>query len=122
MNFNPAALELSGCLTAYSYWFFETVTEERALRVMDEEATLPDSQFNQICSELSDILSGKKMIVEQSVSDENEELSSPELDELRDSFQTFQMHSPRRFYTAEHRRFTFGTESKSQAENTKSAP
>lgn len=59
-----------------AYRFFEMVTEEGALRIMDEEATLPDSQFNQICCELTDIFSGKKMITEQSVSDGNETVVS----------------------------------------------
>ncbi|KAL3986422.1 hypothetical protein ACH3XW_42690 [Acanthocheilonema viteae] len=110
-SFSPASLELSGCLTAYTYQFFETVTEEGALRIIDEEATLPDSRFNQICSELIQVLYGK-MLDEQSTTDEAEPLSSPELDELRDSFQTFEMHSPRRFSATNYQRFTFEDEVK----------
>ncbi|CAG9532476.1 unnamed protein product [Cercopithifilaria johnstoni] len=119
-SFSPASLELSGCLTAYTYQFFETITEERALRIIDEEATLPDSRFNQICSELIQVLSGEKL-VEQSTTEKDEsacfiaitrtvtldDLSSPEQDELRDSFQTFEMHSPKHFFAAGNQRFTF---------------
>lgn len=102
-NFNPAALELAGCLTAYTYRFFETATEEMTLRIIDEEATLPDSQFNQICNELTDVLAGR---VSQPVTfdtDDDGVLTSPELDELRDSFQTFELHSPRRFFANDKR-------------------
>lgn len=97
-NFNPASLELSGLLTAYTYRFFETVTEEVALRIFDEEATLPDSQFNQICTELIDVLAGRKPTTPNRQDSEEDDLTSPELDELRDSFQTFELHSPRRFF------------------------
>ncbi|VDN07047.1 unnamed protein product [Thelazia callipaeda] len=97
-SFSPASMELSGCLTAYTYRFFETVTEEGVLRIIDEEATLPVSQFDQICHELAEVLSGKHMFVEHSVTDERESLSSPELEELRDSFQTFDLQSPRHIY------------------------
>uniref|UniRef100_A0A183I787 GDP-D-glucose phosphorylase 1 n=1 Tax=Onchocerca flexuosa TaxID=387005 RepID=A0A183I787_9BILA len=70
-NFSPASLELSGCLTAYTYQFFETVTEEAALRIIGEEATLTNSRFNQICSELIQVLSGK-MLVEHSSAEKTE--------------------------------------------------
>lgn len=116
-SFSPASLELSGCLTAYTYQFFDTVTEEGVLRTIDEEATLPDSRFNQICSELKRLLSGK-MLVEQSTADKIEPLSSSELEELRDSFQTFEMHSPRRFFPADDQQFTF--EEKGKPTNTNS--
>lgn len=53
-----------------AYQFFETVTEEGALRIIDEEATLPVSRFNQICSELIQVLSGK--MVEHSTADKTE--------------------------------------------------
>ncbi|KAM3716205.1 GDP-D-glucose phosphorylase [Dirofilaria immitis] len=111
-NFSPASLELSGCLTAYTYQFFETVTEEGALRIMNEEATLNDSRFNQICSELVQVLSGETL-VEHNTADKAEPLSSSELDELRDSFQTFEMHSPRHFFPTGHQQFTFEEEGKS---------
>ncbi|EJW89046.1 hypothetical protein WUBG_00039 [Wuchereria bancrofti] len=114
-SFGPASLELSGCLTAYTYQFFDTVTEEGVLRTIDEEATLPDSRFNQICSELKQVLSGK-MLVEHSTANKIEPLSSPELEELRDSFQTFEMHSPRRFFPADDQQFTF--EEKGKPTNT----
>uniref|UniRef100_A0A915PMB5 GDP-D-glucose phosphorylase 1 n=1 Tax=Setaria digitata TaxID=48799 RepID=A0A915PMB5_9BILA len=111
-SFSPASLELSGCMTAYTYQFFETVTEEGVLRIIDEEATLSDSRFNQICSELIDVLSGK-VLVEHSFADKGEQqLSSPELDELHDSFQTFEVHSPRHFFPADCQQFTFEGESK----------
>ncbi|VDK75579.1 unnamed protein product [Litomosoides sigmodontis] len=112
-SFSPASLELSGCLTAYTYQFFEKVTEEGALRIIDEEATLPDSRFSQICSELIQVLSGN-LLVEESVAEKAEPagfivvtnaisldvvVPSPELDELRDSFQAFGMYSARRFFT-----------------------
>ncbi|OZC06476.1 hypothetical protein X798_06540 [Onchocerca flexuosa] len=124
-NFSPASLELSGCLTAYTYQFFETVTEEAALRIIGEEATLTNSRFNQICSELIQVLSGK-MLVEHSSAEKTEPagfidvimahilngLSSSEMDELRDSFQTFEMHSPRRLFSADNQQFTFEEEGK----------
>uniref|UniRef100_A0A1I7VAC9 GDP-D-glucose phosphorylase 1 n=1 Tax=Loa loa TaxID=7209 RepID=A0A1I7VAC9_LOALO len=132
-NFSPASLELSGCLTAYSkqgievkhfmlgthsdcfkhfaaYQFFETVTEEAALRIIDEHATLSDARFNQICSELIEVLSGK-MLVEHNTVDKTEPLSSPELDELHDSFQTFEMQSSRR-PSVNYQRFTFEEDGK----------
>ncbi|EJD74278.1 hypothetical protein LOAG_18387 [Loa loa] len=109
-NFSPASLELSGCLTAYTYQFFETVTEEAALRIIDEHATLSDARFNQICSELIEVLSGK-MLVEHNTVDKTEPLSSPELDELHDSFQTFEMQSSRR-PSVNYQRFTFEEDGK----------
>ncbi|VDM47597.1 unnamed protein product [Toxocara canis] len=104
VSFNPAALELAGCLTAYTYRFFETISEEIALRIIDEEATLPDSLFNQLCSQLKDVLSGKTPQKPNNYDSGDSDLTSPELDELRDSFQTFEMHSPRRFFINQKRR------------------
>uniref|UniRef100_A0A915AR03 GDP-D-glucose phosphorylase 1 n=1 Tax=Parascaris univalens TaxID=6257 RepID=A0A915AR03_PARUN len=98
LNFNPAAIELAGCLPAYTYRFFETITEEVALRIIDEEATLPDSLFNQLCTNLEDVLSGKTPPKPKHENSGDSDLTSPELDELRDSFQTFELHSPRRFF------------------------
>lgn len=54
-----------------AYQFFERVTEEGALRVIDEEATLPDSRFSQICSELIQVVSGN-LLVEESVAERAE--------------------------------------------------
>lgn len=104
-NFNPAALELSGCLTAYTLRFFETATEESALRVIDEEATLPDVQFDSLCNKIVDVLEGKSFRRPSLVPNDDGDLTSPELDELRDSFQTFELHSPRRFFRNESRGF-----------------
>uniref|UniRef100_A0A0M3IM34 GDP-D-glucose phosphorylase 1 n=1 Tax=Ascaris lumbricoides TaxID=6252 RepID=A0A0M3IM34_ASCLU len=98
LNFNPAAIELAGCLPAYTYRFFDTITEEVALRIIDEEATLPDSLFNQLCTDLEDVLSGKTPPKPKHENSGDSDLTSPELDELRDSFQTFELHSPRRFF------------------------
>lgn len=62
----------SACFKHFAaYQFFETVTEEGVLRVIDEEVTLPDSRFNQICSELIQFLSGK-MPVEQNTAENAE--------------------------------------------------
>ncbi|VDD92760.1 unnamed protein product [Enterobius vermicularis] len=95
-NFNPAALELCGCLTAYTFRFFETATEESALRVIDEEATLPDVQFEKICKKIIDVLQGKgfRRLSLQPDTDEDPSL----MEELRDTFQTFALHSPRRLF------------------------
>lgn len=47
------------------YRFFESATEETALRIMDEDATISDSLFNQLYSELDDILCGRKPVSKQ---------------------------------------------------------
>ncbi|VDK42872.1 unnamed protein product [Anisakis simplex] len=103
VSFNAAALELAGCLTAHSYRFFDTISEEVVLRIIDEQATLSDVFFNEICAKLSDLLLGIKSDHSSEKLEEHShrvlkhsELTSPELDELRDSFQTFELHSPRR--------------------------
>lgn len=65
----------SACFKHFAaYQFFETVTEQGALRIIDEEATLPDSRFNQICSELIQVLSGQ-ILVEHSTVDKAEPVS-----------------------------------------------
>uniref|UniRef100_A0A0N5AJ90 GDP-D-glucose phosphorylase 1 n=1 Tax=Syphacia muris TaxID=451379 RepID=A0A0N5AJ90_9BILA len=104
-NFNPAALELCGCLTAYTFRFFESATEESALRIIDEEATLPDVQFEGICAKVIDVLQGRgfrRMSIQQDT-DEDVSFEPSLMDELRDSFQTFALHSPRRLFKNESR-------------------
>jgi len=106
MNFNPAANELAGCLTSYTYRFFESVTELNALRIIEEECALGEKQFSQLSSELRVLLSpeastcngdlAKTASREASTGRLEELLTSPELDELHDSFHTFQLRSPKR--------------------------
>uniref|UniRef100_A0A1I7SCT3 GDP-D-glucose phosphorylase 1 n=1 Tax=Bursaphelenchus xylophilus TaxID=6326 RepID=A0A1I7SCT3_BURXY len=47
-NFNPAALELAGCLMAYNLKFFETATEQSCIRTFDEDAALDDLHFETV--------------------------------------------------------------------------
>ncbi|GMR59372.1 hypothetical protein PMAYCL1PPCAC_29567, partial [Pristionchus mayeri] len=94
-NFNPAAAELAGCLTAYTYKFFDSVTEQSALRVIAEEAQLPEHVFESLCTDLSEALQGGKVSVPR-VPPSFEGLTSPEMDELRDSFSSFDPPSPSR--------------------------
>jgi len=58
-NFNPASMELAGLLTAYSYQFFTSVTEQSALRIIDEDAVLPDELFDSLVDGLTDRLEGR---------------------------------------------------------------
>ncbi|KAI6220804.1 hypothetical protein M3Y95_01035100 [Aphelenchoides besseyi] len=90
-NFNPAALELSGCLTAYTYRFFDSCTEQTALRIFDEDAVLEDENFEQLIVELAERLDGRvqwsaPMAIPRAV-----EINRPvdEVEELKDSFHTF---------------------------------
>uniref|UniRef100_A0AC34FLI5 GDP-D-glucose phosphorylase 1 n=1 Tax=Panagrolaimus sp. ES5 TaxID=591445 RepID=A0AC34FLI5_9BILA len=97
MNFNPAALELAGCLTAYTWRFFDSVTELSALRVIEEEAVIDESLFSKLVLELELKFSGRKDWNE-SVPDLQqplgESLSTNELEELVDSFQAVTSPSP----------------------------
>ncbi|CAJ0582641.1 unnamed protein product, partial [Mesorhabditis spiculigera] len=95
-NFNPAACELAGCLTAYTYRFFESVTEQAAVRIIEEEASLPDDRFSLLASDLGCLLAGRPIISRPIALSTLEGLTSPEIDELHDSFQTFEPHSPAR--------------------------
>jgi len=98
-NFNPAALELSGCLTAYTWRFFESLTEQSALRVIEEEAVLDDNFTQKLLLELADKFAGRKSWTE-SVAELSqplkESLSTNELEELVDSFQAVTSPSPLR--------------------------
>jgi hypothetical protein len=92
----------------FSAWrFFESVTELSALRVIEEECALGDKQFNQLSSELCAHLTSASSTGttngdlaaksrEASTGRLEEMLTSPELDELHDSFHTFQLRSPKR--------------------------
>uniref|UniRef100_A0A1I7XHP9 GDP-D-glucose phosphorylase 1 n=1 Tax=Heterorhabditis bacteriophora TaxID=37862 RepID=A0A1I7XHP9_HETBA len=94
-NFNPAANELAGCLTSYTIRFFESVTEQAAVRIIEEEAQLPDDVFQNLVYDISDLLSNKPIGTSRSsMNNLLEDLTSPEIDELRDSFQMFAPHSP----------------------------
>ncbi|VDM24550.1 unnamed protein product [Toxocara canis] len=71
---------------------------------MDEQASLPDSLFNQLCYQLKDVLSSKTPAKPNNYESGDSDLTSPELDDLRGSFQTFEMHSPRLFFINQKRR------------------
>uniref|UniRef100_A0AC35TQW7 GDP-D-glucose phosphorylase 1 n=1 Tax=Rhabditophanes sp. KR3021 TaxID=114890 RepID=A0AC35TQW7_9BILA len=47
-NFNPAALELAGCMTAYTYRFFEAADEVGVIRIVKDEAVLEDQHFESL--------------------------------------------------------------------------
>lgn len=51
-NFNPASAELAGFLTAYTFRFFESASEQTALRIIDEDAVLSDYVFDSLCDSL----------------------------------------------------------------------
>lgn len=88
--------------------FFESATEQAAVRIIEEEAQLPQETFDRLCYGLSDVLHGRTIGSTCPFSDESVEVSfsakfstenlqgltSPEIDELRDSFQTYAQHSP----------------------------
>lgn len=94
-NFNPAANELAGCLTSYTIRFFESASEQSAVRIIEEEALLESSVFQKLALDFSDILSNRPPGTSHcSQNHLLEELTSPEIDELRDTFQTFTPHSP----------------------------
>ncbi|CAJ0940008.1 unnamed protein product, partial [Mesorhabditis belari] len=95
-SFSPAACELAGCLTAYTYRFFESVTEQAAVRVIEEEALLPEERFSNLSTDLGCLLAGRPVINRPAAFSQLEGLTSPEIDELHDSFQTFEPHSPAR--------------------------
>ncbi|CAD6196450.1 unnamed protein product [Caenorhabditis auriculariae] len=94
-NFNPAANELAGNLTAYTIRFFEAATEQAVVRIIEEEASLADDVFQNLCFDLADILSARPLGTSRpSKNSLLEGLTSPEIDELRDSFQSFMPRSP----------------------------
>ncbi|VDL84804.1 unnamed protein product [Nippostrongylus brasiliensis] len=47
-NFNPAANELAGCLTSYTIRFFESASEQAAVRIIEEEAQLQSDVFQKV--------------------------------------------------------------------------
>ncbi|CAI5451716.1 unnamed protein product [Caenorhabditis angaria] len=94
-NFNPAANELAGNLTSYTYRFFESASEQAVIRIIEEEASLDDESFQTLAADLADLLSGRNIGVSRPSDLNNfEGLTSPEIDELRDSFQSFMPRSP----------------------------
>ncbi|CAJ0588823.1 unnamed protein product [Cylicocyclus nassatus] len=94
-NFNPAACELAGCLTSYTIRFFESVSEQSAVRIIEEEAQLPSDVFHKLALDFSDILNNRPIGTSHCTHNNHlEDLTSPEIDELRDSFQMFTPHSP----------------------------
>ncbi|EYC06588.1 hypothetical protein Y032_0075g973 [Ancylostoma ceylanicum] len=94
-SFNPAACELAGCLTSYTIRFFESASEQSAVRIIEEEAQLPSGVFHKLALDFSDILSNRPLGTSHcSHNNMLEELTSPEIDELRDTFQMFTPHSP----------------------------
>ncbi|KAE9553484.1 hypothetical protein FO519_003313 [Halicephalobus sp. NKZ332] len=98
-NFNPAAMELSGCLTAYTWRFFESLTEQSALRIIEEEAVLDENVIQKLLLELADKFAGRKSWSEstQALTQPLREcLSTNELEELVDSFQAVTSPSPLR--------------------------
>uniref|UniRef100_A0A7I4YX02 GDP-D-glucose phosphorylase 1 n=1 Tax=Haemonchus contortus TaxID=6289 RepID=A0A7I4YX02_HAECO len=94
-NFNPAANELAGCLTSYTIRFFESANEQSCVRIIEEEAQLESVVFQKLALDFSDLLSNRPLGSSHcSHNNALEDLTSPEIDELRDSFQTFTPHSP----------------------------
>ncbi|PAV63359.1 hypothetical protein WR25_24553 [Diploscapter pachys] len=95
-NFNPAANELAGCLTSYTYRFFESAAEQAVVRIIEEEALLPTNVFQNLCCDLSDLYSNRPLgTSRESKTSLLDGLSSPEIDELRDTFESFnQPRSP----------------------------
>ncbi|KAK6027504.1 hypothetical protein OSTOST_06464 [Ostertagia ostertagi] len=94
-NFNPAANELAGCLTSYTIRFFESASEQSCVRIIEEEAQLESQAFQKLALDFSDLLSNRPLGSSHcSHNSALEDLTSPEIDELRDSFQTFTPHSP----------------------------
>ncbi|CAL2045372.1 unnamed protein product [Caenorhabditis brenneri] len=94
-NFNPAANELAGNLTSYTYRFFESANEQAVIRIIEEEASLDDDSFQSLCFDLADVLIGRSVGTSRPHDlDVLEGLTSPEIDELRDSFQSFMPRSP----------------------------
>lgn len=68
------------------------MTELSALRIIEEEAALPAGQFEELVTGLLNRMKGIEEEPKEDLSEED--LTSPELDELHDSFQTFS--SPKR--------------------------
>ncbi|KAF1751290.1 hypothetical protein GCK72_017844 [Caenorhabditis remanei] len=94
-NFNPAANELAGNLTSYTIRFFESANEQSVIRIIEEEASLDDDSFQSLCFDLADVLIGRTVGTSRPHDlDFLEGLTSPEIDELRDSFQSFMPRSP----------------------------
>ncbi|CAB3399042.1 unnamed protein product [Caenorhabditis bovis] len=94
-NFNPAANELAGNLTAYNLKFFESATEQTVIRIIEEDACLDANVFQKLCSDLADVLKNRPFGSSRSEELSNfEDLTSPEIDELRDEFQSFMPRSP----------------------------
>lgn len=92
-NFNPAANELAGCLTSYTVRFFESASEQSAIRIIEEEAQIPTEVFQKLASDFSDLLSNRPPGTSDCLHSRLlEDLTSPEIDELRDTFQTFTNH------------------------------
>ncbi|KAJ1366316.1 hypothetical protein KIN20_026947 [Parelaphostrongylus tenuis] len=58
-NFNPAANELAGCLTCYTVRFFESASEQSAIRIIEEDAQIPAELFERLASDFSDLLSNR---------------------------------------------------------------
>ncbi|CCD64123.1 GDP-D-glucose phosphorylase 1 [Caenorhabditis elegans] len=94
-NFNPAANELAGNLTSYTIRFFESANEQSVIRIIEEEASLDDDTFRSLCFDLADVLIGRSVGTSRPQDlDTLAGLTSPEIDELRDSFQSFMPRSP----------------------------
>ncbi|CAD5208990.1 unnamed protein product [Bursaphelenchus okinawaensis] len=95
-NFNPAALELAGCLMAYNLKFFETATEQNCVRTFDEDAALDDGHFETLAIELAKRILGSvpwaAQVPPPSFSKDDYELT--ELEELTDSFHTVSLPAP----------------------------
>lgn len=52
-NFNPAALELAGCMTAYTYRFFENADEVGVIRIVNDEALLDEDIIQTIIKKIN---------------------------------------------------------------------
>uniref|UniRef100_A0A0N4ZSA0 GDP-D-glucose phosphorylase 1 n=1 Tax=Parastrongyloides trichosuri TaxID=131310 RepID=A0A0N4ZSA0_PARTI len=54
-NFNPAALELAGCMTAYTYRFFESADEVGVIRIVNDEALLDDTIVQNLLEKIKNV-------------------------------------------------------------------
>ncbi|KJH53609.1 hypothetical protein DICVIV_00037 [Dictyocaulus viviparus] len=94
-NFSPAANELAGRLTSYTMRFFESASEQSIVRIIEEEAQIPTQVFRRLASDFSDLLSDRPLgTSHRGHSLPLEDLTSLEVEELRDFFQTFTPFSP----------------------------
>ncbi|KAI6170784.1 hypothetical protein M3Y97_01111200 [Aphelenchoides bicaudatus] len=127
-NFNPAALELSGCLASYTYQFFETASEPNILRIFEEDAVVDDDEFERLADELNERLAGRIQwaapvhiptpqeqrrmhYLHVESADSTGEYELTELEEMTDKFHAVQFPVPLRH----HHSFNLGNQSQNPA-------